>query len=89
LLVGLEHVAPETTILAFVDSDVQVHPHWLEALVTPLNDATVGQPRDIAGMYRAVEVWQEVCARPGTLPPHPHGAPTVWICLGWIDGHPA
>jgi ceramide glucosyltransferase len=42
LLVGLEHVAPETTILAFVDSDVQVHPHWLEALVTPLNDATVG-----------------------------------------------
>jgi ceramide glucosyltransferase len=42
LLVGLEHVAPETSILAFVDSDVQVHPHWLEALVTPLNDTTVG-----------------------------------------------
>jgi ceramide glucosyltransferase len=42
LLVGLEHVAPETSILAFVDSDVQVHPHWLEALVTPLNDAAVG-----------------------------------------------
>ena len=29
LLVGLEHIAPETSILAFVDSDVQVHPHWL------------------------------------------------------------
>jgi ceramide glucosyltransferase len=42
LLVGLEHVAPETSILAFVDSDVQVHPHWLEALVTPLDDAAVG-----------------------------------------------
>ena len=42
LLVGLEHVAPEISVLAFVDSDIQVHPHWLEALVTPLNDATVG-----------------------------------------------
>ena len=42
LLVGLEHVAPETSILTFVDSDVQVHPYWLEALVTPLDDATVG-----------------------------------------------
>ncbi len=42
LLVGLEHVAPETRILAFVDSDVQVHPYWLEALVAPLDDPTVG-----------------------------------------------
>jgi hypothetical protein len=42
LLVGLEHVAPVTRILAFVDSDVQVHPHWLEALVAPLDDPTVG-----------------------------------------------
>jgi ceramide glucosyltransferase len=42
LLAGLEHVAPETSILAFVDSDVQVHPYWLEALATPLNDTTVG-----------------------------------------------
>jgi ceramide glucosyltransferase len=42
LLFGLEHVAPETSVLAFVDSDVQVHPHWLEALVMPLDDAAVG-----------------------------------------------
>ena len=42
LLVGLEHIAPETSILAFVDSDAQVHPQWLRALVTPLDDATVG-----------------------------------------------
>jgi cellulose synthase/poly-beta-1,6-N-acetylglucosamine synthase-like glycosyltransferase len=42
LLVGLEHIAPETGILAFVDSDVQAHPHWLEALVTPLDGAGVG-----------------------------------------------
>ena len=42
LLVGLEHVAPETCILAFVDSDVQVHPHWLEALVARLDDPAVG-----------------------------------------------
>jgi ceramide glucosyltransferase len=42
LLVGLDHVAPETSILAFVDSDVQVHSHWLEALVAPLNVPTVG-----------------------------------------------
>jgi ceramide glucosyltransferase len=42
LLVGLEHVAPESGILAFVDSDVQVHPAWLAALVTPLDDAAVG-----------------------------------------------
>jgi cellulose synthase/poly-beta-1,6-N-acetylglucosamine synthase-like glycosyltransferase len=38
----LEHVAPESGILAFVDSDVQVHPAWLAALVTPLDDAAVG-----------------------------------------------
>jgi len=42
LLVGIAHVAPETGVLAFVDSDVQVHPHWLRALVTPLGDAAVG-----------------------------------------------
>ncbi len=42
LLVGLAHVAPETSILAFVDSDVQVHPRWLQALVTPLDDAAIG-----------------------------------------------
>jgi ceramide glucosyltransferase len=42
LLVGLDHIAPETSILAFVDSDAQVHPHWLRALVVPLDDATVG-----------------------------------------------
>jgi cellulose synthase/poly-beta-1,6-N-acetylglucosamine synthase-like glycosyltransferase len=42
LLVGLKHVAPETSILTFVDSDVQVHPHWLSALVMPLDDAPVG-----------------------------------------------
>jgi Glycosyltransferase like family 2 len=42
LLVGLDHVAPATSILAFVDSDAQVHPHWLESLVRPLDDATVG-----------------------------------------------
>jgi ceramide glucosyltransferase len=42
LLVGLEHVAPETSVLAFVDSDVQVHPSWLRDLVTPLDDPAVG-----------------------------------------------
>ncbi|MGH8070199.1 MAG: glycosyltransferase [Candidatus Entotheonellia bacterium] len=42
LLVGLEHVARATSILAFVDSDVRVHPQWLSALVTPLDDAAVG-----------------------------------------------
>jgi ceramide glucosyltransferase len=42
LLVGLDHILPETSVLAFVDSDVQVHPQWLGALVTALDDATVG-----------------------------------------------
>jgi cellulose synthase/poly-beta-1,6-N-acetylglucosamine synthase-like glycosyltransferase len=42
LLVGVAHVASETSVLAFVDSDVQVHPHWLQALVMPLDDAAVG-----------------------------------------------
>jgi cellulose synthase/poly-beta-1,6-N-acetylglucosamine synthase-like glycosyltransferase len=42
LLVGLEHITPETSLLAFVDSDAQVHPQWLRALVTPLDAATVG-----------------------------------------------
>ena len=42
LLVGLDHVNATTTCLAFVDSDVQVHPQWLKALVTPLDDAGIG-----------------------------------------------
>jgi hypothetical protein len=42
LLVGLGHVDPQSTILAFVDSDVQVHPQWLKALVMPLDDAEIG-----------------------------------------------
>jgi cellulose synthase/poly-beta-1,6-N-acetylglucosamine synthase-like glycosyltransferase len=42
LLVGLDHVAPDSRVLAFVDSDVQVHPHWLEALVAPLDCPSVG-----------------------------------------------
>jgi cellulose synthase/poly-beta-1,6-N-acetylglucosamine synthase-like glycosyltransferase len=42
LLVGLAHVSSESSILAFVDSDVQVHPYWLGALVTPLDEAAVG-----------------------------------------------
>jgi ceramide glucosyltransferase len=63
LLVGLEHVAPETSILAFVDSDVQLHPYWLETLVTPLDDAAVGatsgyrwyapRPGSMAGSLRS------------------------------------
>ncbi len=42
LLGGLDHIDPHTTILAFVDSDVQVHPHWLKALVAPLSDPSIG-----------------------------------------------
>jgi len=42
LLVALAHVTPETRVLSFVDSDVQVHPQWLRHLVTPLDDAAIG-----------------------------------------------
>jgi ceramide glucosyltransferase len=42
LLVALAQVAPEASILAFIDSDVQVHPHWLRTLVAPLADAAIG-----------------------------------------------
>lgn len=42
LLMGLRHVGPHTTVFAFVDSDVQVHPQWLRALVTPLHDRGIG-----------------------------------------------
>jgi len=42
LLVGLEHVDPQTAVLAFVDSDVQVPPRWLKALVRPLEDRKLG-----------------------------------------------
>jgi cellulose synthase/poly-beta-1,6-N-acetylglucosamine synthase-like glycosyltransferase len=42
LLVGLDHLAPETSVLAFVDSDVQVHPQWLNALVRALDAVAVG-----------------------------------------------
>jgi ceramide glucosyltransferase len=55
LLVGLDHIAPETSVLAFVDSDVQVYPHWLGALVTSLDDAAVGATSG----YR----WYVPCAR--------------------------
>jgi len=63
LLVGLDYIAPETSILAFVDSDTQVHPQWLHALVMPLDDATVGatsgyrwyvpRPASVAGSLRS------------------------------------
>jgi ceramide glucosyltransferase len=42
LRVGLRHVAAETTILAFVDSDVHVHAQWLQALVKPLDASRIG-----------------------------------------------
>jgi ceramide glucosyltransferase len=63
LLVGLDHIAPESSVLVFVDSDAQVHPHWLRALVMPLDDATVGAasgyrwyvpcPAGVAGSLRS------------------------------------
>jgi ceramide glucosyltransferase len=63
LLAGIAHVAPETSVLAFVDSDVQVHPHWLRALVMSLDDAAVGatsgyrwyvpSPGSVAGSLRS------------------------------------
>jgi ceramide glucosyltransferase len=63
LLVGLDHVAPQTAVLAFVDSDAQVHPGWLKALVAPLQEATIGAtsgfrwyvpcPGDMAGGLRS------------------------------------
>jgi ceramide glucosyltransferase len=42
LRVGLAHVAAETTVLALVDSDAQVHAQWLRALVKPLDALTIG-----------------------------------------------
>jgi ceramide glucosyltransferase len=42
LRVGLAHMKAETTVLAFVDSDAQVHAHWLQALVRPLAAPTIG-----------------------------------------------
>jgi cellulose synthase/poly-beta-1,6-N-acetylglucosamine synthase-like glycosyltransferase len=42
LRVGLAHVETKTTILAFVDSDVQVHAQWLQALVEPLDAPRIG-----------------------------------------------
>jgi ceramide glucosyltransferase len=63
LLVGVTQVAPNTSILAFVDSDAQVHPHWLPALVAPLDDAAIGatsgyrwyvpSPGSLAGSLRS------------------------------------
>lgn len=42
LLAGLERVDPQSSILAFIDSDAQVHSGWLEALVLPLADPSIG-----------------------------------------------
>jgi len=42
LRTGLAHVDAETTVLAFVDSDAQVHAQWLQALVRPLDTLTIG-----------------------------------------------
>jgi cellulose synthase/poly-beta-1,6-N-acetylglucosamine synthase-like glycosyltransferase len=42
LLVGLEYIDAQTTTLAFVDSDAQVHRQWLKALVAALEGQPVG-----------------------------------------------
>jgi ceramide glucosyltransferase len=42
LRAGLAHVAAQTTVLAFVDSDAQVHAQWLRALVRPLAASSIG-----------------------------------------------
>jgi len=38
LRAGVEQVDPQSTVLAFVDSDARVHEGWLRALVAPLGD---------------------------------------------------
>ena len=42
LSVAIEHADPESEIFAFVDSDARVAPHWLAALVAPLQDEAMG-----------------------------------------------
>ena len=42
LSVAIEHADPGSEIFAFVDSDVQVAPHWLASLVAPLEDEAIG-----------------------------------------------
>ena len=42
LSVAIEHADPESEIFAFVDSDARVAPHWLAALVAPLQDEMIG-----------------------------------------------
>jgi ceramide glucosyltransferase len=42
LLAGLAQVGPNIDALAFVDSDAEVHPQWLRALVAPLSDRSIG-----------------------------------------------
>jgi hypothetical protein len=63
LLRGLAQSAPSTAVLAFVDSDVQVHSQWLQALVKPLADHSIGatsgyrwylpRPRSLASGLRS------------------------------------
>jgi cellulose synthase/poly-beta-1,6-N-acetylglucosamine synthase-like glycosyltransferase len=42
LLVGLERIDAQSTVLAFVDSDAQVHSQWLKSLVRPLANQALG-----------------------------------------------
>jgi ceramide glucosyltransferase len=42
LSVAIERADPESEIFAFVDSDARVAPHWLAALVAPLQDDAIG-----------------------------------------------
>src|SRR5262249_53146244 len=42
LLHGTTSVRPDSEVLVFVDSDAQVAPHWLRALIAALADPAVG-----------------------------------------------
>ena len=42
LSVATEYADPESEIFVFVDSDARVAPHWLAALVAPLQDEAIG-----------------------------------------------
>ena len=82
LLAGVRAARPESEVLAFLDSDVEIAPDWLRELVAPLGDAQVGATggmrwyslagADLPSLWRAN--WNTVILT--NL--HPTGTSFVW-----------
>jgi cellulose synthase/poly-beta-1,6-N-acetylglucosamine synthase-like glycosyltransferase len=61
------HVAEESKIFVFVDSDARPSRDWLRALVAPLRDEKIGAATGYRWFVSKKEISRRNCARRGTL----------------------